>query len=306
MNPPEENREFSMFYKEYNDGLVRTKKINHCNLFMASDMFIGSCNGLVCVCKTVFNKEVLYVFNPITREYIHLPEIASPELTSYRVSGFGFDATSGKYKAVRIVYPMKEKCDESFGLVQVYSLGTGLGWRDKDTIERKFIALQPGLFLDKALHWLDYDGEVWAFDLKTEKFRVVTKLHDTADGNSEKFRRELVVLGGWLSVLELYRNSVEIWSFKRNEKKQELRSWSREFYIGYDDGEDFLIPFGLINMGQLLCSVSRELICLCDKDAEHLHEIEETSRVYFGMLHLNTFISLEEELNVQVIESQIQ
>lgn len=300
LRTPEEEV-YSMVYKELKDGVISTKRIKHYDLEML-DMLIGSCNGLICILRNVCYKEVLYVCNPVTRECVYLPENESPELTSCLVSGFGYDSTANEYKVVRIAYSKTENNEQSIGQVQVYTLGSGSGWVNKETITHALVFSQPGAFLDGALHWLDKEGVVWGFSLESEKFHMVTKSDYIADGETYESRQELVVLGGWLCVLKFYLDSVELWSFKKTEEKQVLRSWIEEFCIEKENV--FFTSFALTDVGQFLCSWGREVICLFDEDAEHMDVLEDTPPMYYPILHVNSFISLKgtRENVIQMIE----
>lgn len=106
---------------------------------------VNSCNGLLCVCTAPFNNPI-YVCNPITGEYIMLPE---PELedpdtnqdyyimdeeeegdmykVDFVVSGFGFSPNTNKYKVMRVM----NLCSYQgrFITVQVLTLGSDPYWR---------------------------------------------------------------------------------------------------------------------------------------------------------------------------------
>ncbi|MCL7049555.1 hypothetical protein MKW94_002035 [Papaver nudicaule] len=296
--------EYNMFYKEFNDRVITTKRINHDILCQAGDDMISSCNGLICIVKYIFNNPVLYICNPITRECVHLPEFAaaSESTTNNQAFGFGYDAAYKKYKAVRIVYPEREKNDECVGLVQVYTLGIGSGWRDRGTIAHSLGNMNYGVLVDGALHWLGRNGQVWAFDLAGEKFSSLTKLPYSGDGVYHD--QKLVVLGGWLSVVDIHSSGVDIWSFKKIKEESDLWSWSREFSIECD--YDIFPLFVLTNMGELICLRNDGTIYLYGKDSELICELEEIPHpIIFGILHVNSFISLRAlgERDVEVIES---
>ncbi|XP_026437447.1 F-box protein At3g07870-like [Papaver somniferum] len=301
--------EYTMVYKEFDDRVITTYRINHHVLCVPGDEWVGSCNGLICIAKYIFNKEVLYVFNPITRKCVYLPRLTLYEVAtiSHMSRGFGYSATSKKYKDVRILYSKVENSDECLGLVQVYTLGGGSGWRVKETIVHSFNSAHsfisdPGAYVDESLHWLNKERQVWAFDLSDEKFCLLTTLPFSCDTNNAQRQQKLVVLGGWLSVVDIHLNHVDIWSFKKFEEKQKLRSWSKGFSIGWSGLFEVV---GLTNKGELLCFRINENICLYSKYSEPICELKETPTIKYGMLHVNSFISIKalEEENVQVIGS---
>ncbi|XP_026458583.1 uncharacterized protein LOC113359108 [Papaver somniferum] len=87
----------------------------------------------------------------------------------YEASRFGYVASTNEYKVVRIMYVNKNKTDRE---VYIYTLGSGHGWRNlgKFTFGNEE-QLVKGVFVDGALHWLDYQlKKMVTFDLAEEKF----------------------------------------------------------------------------------------------------------------------------------------
>ncbi|KAI5337866.1 hypothetical protein L3X38_017137 [Prunus dulcis] len=63
---------------------------------------VNSCNGLLCLSKPFINDAVV-VCNPITGEYIHLPEVLKLEYVKRSIDcGFGFSPKTNQYKVIRI------------------------------------------------------------------------------------------------------------------------------------------------------------------------------------------------------------
>ncbi|XP_026411120.1 F-box/kelch-repeat protein At3g06240-like [Papaver somniferum] len=129
--------------------------------------FIGSYNGLTCI---VVHSSV-YSCNPVTGEYIVLPEIK----IDYRVvqcwtTGFGYVAATNEYKVIRVLMLRKKSVE-----VHMYTLGSGNGWRNLENINFKFeflpLYLGQGIFANGNVYWLDMDlDRIITFDLAEEKF----------------------------------------------------------------------------------------------------------------------------------------
>ncbi|XP_026432328.1 uncharacterized protein LOC113329701 [Papaver somniferum] len=84
------------------------------------------------------------------------------------LSGFGYDPRTNEYKVVRIVYTLN-----NHGEIQVYTLGSGNGWRNKGIVDSYFNSIY-GVFANGALHWLDSSQKkIMAFNLSDENFHVL-------------------------------------------------------------------------------------------------------------------------------------
>ncbi|OVA09222.1 F-box domain [Macleaya cordata] len=203
-----------LYYGEYNDLKQSNNKktlarINHPPLRF-DNAFVGSCNGLICLSEHTTSgiEDPVYICNPITREYINLPIYKDLSLRKRRrgfscnlfskgrmVSGFGYNLSTNEYKVVRIYY-----YSSNVGLVQVYTLGSGSGWRNLGEITYSFLDTfphTPGVFVNGALHWQEEIGKIVAFDLADEKFRVVP-LPPFLFPHKYQTSSELKVLGGCL------------------------------------------------------------------------------------------------------------
>ncbi|XP_026383666.1 F-box protein At3g07870-like [Papaver somniferum] len=178
----------------------------------------------------------------MTKEYVNLLEKNPDQDPPDYISGFGYLPSSNEYKIVR-VYPE--------GLIQVYTLGSGSGWREKGEIKgdwkRPYYISNAGMLANGALHWLDYATmKIMAFDLAEEKFEEVQSppcfLPPGYDGKKHHF--QLRVLGRFLRVIHLELDkAVDIWSLRKiNSNKIDNReeqgsnqcwTWSKEFSILY-------------------------------------------------------------------------
>ncbi|XP_026459890.1 F-box protein At3g07870-like [Papaver somniferum] len=110
---------------------IKHPEINRRQIHSFLDHIVGSCNGLVCM--RVPHHQVndpVYIFNPTTMEYINLPRLKYK--FAYVVSGFGYHPKTNKYKVIRISYPDRiysNTTDAKGFVVEVYTLGSGIGWR---------------------------------------------------------------------------------------------------------------------------------------------------------------------------------
>lgn len=155
-------------YFEYNENhestkpMERIRRLYFSPLFGWNTSFIGSSNGLICVSR-LYSQEKTYIFNPITREYVNRVGMG------YEASRFGYVASTNEYRVVRIMYDNKTKTDRE---VYIYTLGSGHGWRNLGKFTfRNEEQLVKGVFVDGALHWLDYQlKKMVTFDLAEEKF----------------------------------------------------------------------------------------------------------------------------------------
>ncbi|KAI3860582.1 hypothetical protein MKX03_007933 [Papaver bracteatum] len=107
---------------------------------------VGSCNGLICLSsKRRYNKPVnityhnstydesIYIYNPIIGEVM---SIRSNNNKKYTVHGFGYHPLTNEYKVVKNYFdePPYSGKPPYKGQVEVYTLGSGSGWRNKGEI----------------------------------------------------------------------------------------------------------------------------------------------------------------------------
>ncbi|XP_026393215.1 F-box protein At3g07870-like [Papaver somniferum] len=167
-----------LYYGEYDDQRnMKLKRINQTPKHHQS--IVGSCSGLICFSKDgrgphcSLDYEPTYICNPITGEYVNFPGLPWEEKLQSMVCGFGYHHSSNKYKIVRIYYIE----NQPLGKVQVYTLGSGIGWKDlgKTTYSLRYSwQIHPfGIFANGALHWLDMEQNIVSFDLAEEKFYLL-------------------------------------------------------------------------------------------------------------------------------------
>ncbi|XP_026420889.1 F-box protein At3g07870-like [Papaver somniferum] len=183
------------YYTEYDEHLnrfTRTTRINVRPPFEKYDI-LHSCNGLICFYAFHDHEKLYpqpaYICNPITREYIVLPIVKRKGF----LSGFGCSPSTNEYKAVRIC---NDRGDPNYGIIQVYTLGSGFEWRNGRKMDYDVICFSPrGVFANGAIHWVDnFKGTVVAFDLADEEFRELPSLPHTVGGVELRALRGFYVL----------------------------------------------------------------------------------------------------------------
>ncbi|XP_057784910.1 F-box protein CPR1-like isoform X1 [Salvia miltiorrhiza] len=184
----------------------------------------SSVNGLLVLMKCVYDGvkvslNMLYVCNPITREVIKLNVPSDSQLSTSKVSAFGFGASriTGRYKMVCVkLKPYDDKLD-----CHVYTLGTG-SWR---RLEECFSFFKAPPYHAQGLPFIRersvsaLSGCLW-FSEESTKYEN--------DGR----QCELV-----------------IWIMKEYGVDE---SWSKEYVIPLDDDTRFVVPIKVFKNGDLL------------------------------------------------------
>lgn len=136
---------------------------------------MGSCNGMLCV-ASVNELDPVLVWNPITRDYIILPESESKLPVLHHHLGMGFDPFTKKYKVVRVYY---EYFHSSAFTFEIITIGEN-SWKQLDT---PFGALEIGkgasVFLDGYFYWIviyEDNIHILSLDMVEEKFQKLSLL----------------------------------------------------------------------------------------------------------------------------------
>jgi F-box interacting protein len=193
---------------------------------------VGSCKGLLCLCDSS-EENLLYVYNPFSRDYIMLPK--SEELPNQStVYGFGFSQTTNKFKVIQAVNPLRPRAPHwrQIGLmsfqaeVQILTLGSP-AWRTLGKLPYRQIYQEPSqVLVCGRIHWSVSSGSdcpIISFDFEDEQFREVPKPPDCTSWPN----MDLVDFGGCLAAVSY--SEFEIWIMKEYDVKE---SWIKEFNIG--------------------------------------------------------------------------
>ncbi|KAL1808773.1 hypothetical protein ACET3Z_025763 [Daucus carota] len=202
-----------------------------CNVLLLS----GTVNGLICLWN--YHNFVGYITNPVTREYILLPD-HKYDRTPYTIAthGFGYVEASNEYKVVSLYLEInmdmtvvdKSEC-------KIYTLGTGM-WRSLGHLPFSVISVRSGIYVCGNLHWLANDKNdacneiVCTFDLEKELFHLIASapLFNGMDDNDKDYRI-LGKLGGCLCIIDNTADSeLSIWVMKDYGIKE---SWTKEIVI---------------------------------------------------------------------------
>ncbi|KAM5563082.1 F-box protein [Rosa sericea] len=130
----------------------------------------GSCNGLLCLFGR-FTDELFYVFNPLTGEYVCLPQ-PSKRLPNVFFYGFGCASASKVYKIVIAIPQPNQELE-----VLVHTIGTD-EWRNVATASMLLPTLEEGdgcfgTYENGTIYWLGSNGVLWGFDVEGETDRVL-------------------------------------------------------------------------------------------------------------------------------------
>ncbi|OVA16360.1 F-box domain [Macleaya cordata] len=308
---------YKLHYAEYDEN----PKQSHRTLFVRMNLhppvnthhIVGSCNGLICIAVNPyggFDCDPIYICNPITRECLNLPKFNERYLRGYIMSGFGYHCSTNEYKVVRIYY----LSGEPFGRVQVYTLGGGSGWRHKENISFSLLLHHdsPAVLANGALHWLDDEGKIVAFDLADEEFRLLPSPPCLLLYNEHKYWFQLRVLGGRLCVVHQNQGkSSDIWSLKKKKKngncdikepEYQFWSWSKEFSIKLKgmfvrENEPFSQLFALTKNCEVLF-YNHTILSRYDLKTATLEKLLNMDKCFFlyffeAIPHMNSFVSLK-------------
>ncbi|MCL7035276.1 hypothetical protein MKW94_022327, partial [Papaver nudicaule] len=274
------------------------KKVRHPSMHhkFPQQYLVGSCNGLVCLDRCHHPcVDPTYVYNPATGEYVNLPKLIIHKGSSFpRVArGFGYVPSTNEYKVVRIFYPDREMA----GQVQVYTLGSGCGWRTKSTPFPWVNYEPPASFADGSLYWYR-KLKVYAFDLAKEEMRMVLSPPcDTLALSLVHDNFGLVVLRGNLCFFRQTLNAphMEIWSLKKSDMKE---SWCKYFSIVYE--KEFSVEFFwpiMVTKNKIIFTKNYETIHCYDPETTSWKEIVAEDPDFFieniwVIAHVNSFVSL--------------
>ncbi|GMI66269.1 F-Box Protein92 [Hibiscus trionum] len=198
---------------------------------------VSSCNGLLCFRGTHRSFGLICVYNPFTRDYIELPKLIA-EHPSHHVGvlGFGFDASTEKYKVVEVLYKgiTRRSSSSIESAVHILSVGSPT-WRNLGSFPFHFMWQKSQILVHGKLHWISYPDKnnatnlIMSFDLANEQFLEVP-LPDCMISWDRQFH-ELVVLRGCLSAVSFEDDNeeLEIWVMKEYGVRE---SWVKEFSIG--------------------------------------------------------------------------
>ncbi|KAL8107601.1 F-box protein At3g07870-like isoform X2 [Apium graveolens] len=191
----------------------------------------GSVNGLICLWNC-YRGDATYICNPITREYIKLPDHKYIKKSYFIVTyGFGFVEASNQYKVICFAEGNFSSAKGSYkSRCGIYTLGTNK-WRSLTHVPFLLCFPQNGILVSGNLHWLAYDEKdstndlVCTFDLEKELLQLTASAPQS--GGIIAYR-SLGKLQGCLCLCDNTDSKFVIWVMKNYGMKE---SWIKEIII---------------------------------------------------------------------------
>ncbi|XP_026401774.1 uncharacterized protein LOC113297474 [Papaver somniferum] len=267
----------------------------------------NSCNGLVCLNGCYDNEgknyEPVYICNPITREFVYLRAFKRSGRGKRLLTGFGYVSKTNEYKVVRLFKLLKEPDSVH---VEVYTLGSGKGWRNLgkkfDIGLDSFVSVRGGGMVGSGfpcIFWQLKNGKVVGFDLFCEiMYEIPTNFHTT-------WAYKLGVLGGSLSgtYYDEETNTYEILLLKQAKKNGSFK-WTEEFRLSGTDAHEWL---GLTCRDILLCRSKTKVLIhdLNSLSSKLLVDFGRDKSIFQAIPHMNTLVSLKAlgEENTKTMET---
>ncbi|XP_026420272.1 F-box/kelch-repeat protein At3g23880-like [Papaver somniferum] len=246
-----ENLQYFEIHESTTPTIQRISRVNFTQPFEHFKI-VGSCDGLICLIRLYRSAtQPVCICNPVTRQYVVLPEIDcdTDDDDVNWTFGFGYVSSTNEYKVVAIHWLNKE-----FIQAQIYTLGSGNGWKNLGNFSSQFtgdwicILCVQAIFADGALYWLDIvSNMVVSFNLADEKFCAHLSPPPLPPDNDFWYNR-LGVLGGFLyfAVPQVVEEAIcyDIWLLKKKNGNQDMEEqleehqslgWNKKFRINEID-----------------------------------------------------------------------
>ncbi|XP_026442972.1 F-box/kelch-repeat protein At3g23880-like [Papaver somniferum] len=194
---------------------------------------MGICDGLVCLCFQVGRRDVLFLWNPATREFkgvLAAPNEAS-DTKELGICGFCYDKRIDDYKLVKLLQCNRslmvdasyvvDRIDQSQGmsLVDVYNMGSN-SWKSIESVPYSFpMCGIPGVLVNGALHWLGHT-EALQRSLVMVTFNIIEERFEELQLPKQPFDKKKIfvtvgVLKGCLCVINsIDPNCFQIWKME--------------------------------------------------------------------------------------------
>ncbi|KAI3935737.1 hypothetical protein MKX01_032921, partial [Papaver californicum] len=284
--------------------------------------FLGSCNGLLCLSVELKCKPIQFLSNPgdhkflkvligkATNLYISVILIKKKKNNISVAHGFRYHPLAKEYKVVRIWYGStgsRSGC-VSGGEVEVYTLGSGRGWRNLGNIGYYVVPSDENgnNCVNGSLHWLKYGtGEIVAFDLADEEFHFVHTPPSLSSNTPSVISSRVFVMRGRLCLAYEYAKGTDLWMLKKNDENNagyyKSRSWVKESHIRFPYVNRVFKIFGLSQGGDVVLRHIHGF--LSQYHCTKRYPIERNSKAFYFriILHVNSFVSLKAlgEANVE-------
>ncbi|XP_026384037.1 F-box protein CPR1-like [Papaver somniferum] len=219
-------------------------------------LFIGSCNGLVCVDFDDTWDEII-LWNPSTREYKTIPK---PPVGDGRVKdiiyGFGYDQKTCDYKLIRVVSYRRYDTDSE---VLVYTLGSN-SWKKNENIPYNIVgatvSTKPS---NGAVHWVAKKGMNKMDPTKATK--VIVSL-DIAEEVTKEIQMPSCFKTHPVSVEDLGVLGEDLYLSVEDDREDKFDVWVMKEY-------------GVADSWTKMLSVSREEINWLSPKANYWHSLQE-------------------------------
>ncbi|RVW12234.1 F-box/kelch-repeat protein [Vitis vinifera] len=257
----------------------------------AMNEIIGSYNGLVCFCIRDTENDIIFVWNPSTREFRRLPPISFMQCFHLVAYGFGYDSIADDYKVTRVgCYCIGRYYEYQ---VRVFSL-RGNVWRKIENFPCYLFTDEPGIHVNGSINFggvgdsENYYWSVVGLDLASESYRMVP-LPDCADPNVKPM---IMALGGRFCTIFDNDEAVDVWVMEQYGVK---KSWNKLVTVPYFPDPmtvDCTKPVFFLRDGAILMEFYGLLVLYnIDRDESTIPTIYGTRHCHEVEVYLETIVS---------------